>query len=131
MSTETDTDSAPGTASDVAFGLEENVAGALSYIFLVGLVFLLVEKTSDFVRFHAAQSVVLAVAFIGLSFVVGIVSLVVGLIPFVGFLGDLLWWAFSLAAFVFWLFLLYQAFQGERYEVPVVAGLAEQLEDAI
>lgn len=131
MSIETDTDSVPGTASDVAFGLDENVAGALSYIFLIGIVFLLVEKTNDFVRFHAAQSVVLAVAFIGLSFVVGITSLIIGLIPFVGFIGDLLWLVFSLGSFVFWLFLLYQAFQGERYEVPVVAGFAEQLEDAI
>src|SRR5260370_36014888 len=72
-------------------GLDENVAALLSYIFgwLSGLIFLLLEKESRLVRFHAMQSILLNV----LSVVIGIV-LWIGTFMFVliasqlaGFLG--------------------------------------------
>ena len=41
-------------------GLDENVGGALTYAFgwITGAVFLLLEPTNKFVRFHAWQSVI-------------------------------------------------------------------------
>jgi uncharacterized membrane protein len=41
-------------------GLDENVAGFFCYIlgFITGIVFLVVEKRSSFVRFHAMQSTI-------------------------------------------------------------------------
>ena len=40
-----------------SLGLEENVAGLLTYVlgWLTGLIFLLAEKKSKFVRFHACN----------------------------------------------------------------------------
>src|SRR5262249_35113236 len=56
--------SSNGTVSNSpTAGIEENVAGSLSYLFfwVSGLVFLLLDRR-PFVRFHAAQSVGLCVA---------------------------------------------------------------------
>ena len=41
--------------------LDPKVAGALCYAFgwITGLVFFLIEKNDDFVRFHAMQSIIL------------------------------------------------------------------------
>ena len=51
-------------------GLDENVAGLLSYItWILGLVFFLIEKDSRFVRFHAMQSILLNVSAIVLGIV--------------------------------------------------------------
>lgn len=131
MSTEIDTEPVTESTPRSAFGLDENVAAAISYVPIVGLVLLFVEESGVFVRFHAAQSVVLAVAFVALGFVLSIVSIVLGFIPVVGTLFGLLLNLLYLAAFVGWLFLVYKAFSNERYEVPVVAGFAERLETAL
>src|SRR5699024_12460538 len=46
-----------------SIGLDENVAAVLAYLatFISGIIFLFVEKKSEFVRFHAIQSTVLFV----------------------------------------------------------------------
>jgi uncharacterized membrane protein len=57
-------------------GLDENVAGFLCYLFgfITGIVFLVVEKESRFVKFHAMQS---TITFLGLF----IISMIIGWIP--------------------------------------------------
>ena len=51
---------APAPVQKTSLGMEENIEGLLCYLFgwLSGLVLLLVEKNSKFVRFHAVQSLV-------------------------------------------------------------------------
>ena len=41
-------------------GLDENIAGLLCYVlgWISGLVFLLLERDSNFVKFHAVQSII-------------------------------------------------------------------------
>lgn len=51
----------PTNAGKPGLNLQPNVAAALSYIFVMGIVVLITEKENRFVRFHAAQSVVLGV----------------------------------------------------------------------
>jgi uncharacterized membrane protein len=96
----------------------ENLMGAASYLlgFITGIIFLLVEKDSRFVRFHAMQSTV----FFGGLFVANIV---LGFIPILGWLVGLL---LSFAAFIFWIVCMWKAFQGEMYKVPYVGNIAEQ-----
>lgn len=96
----------------------ENVLGAVAYLFLFisGIVLLLVEKNSKFVRFHAMQSTVL---FGGLF----VVNLGLGFIPLLGWLAGFI---LSLAAFVLWLVLMWKAFSGEMYKVPYVGDIAEK-----
>lgn len=96
----------------------ENLMGALTYLvgFITGIIFLLVEKQSRFVRFHAMQSTIL---FGGLF----IVNIALGFIPLLGWLAGLL---LSLLGFVLWIVLMWKAFQGEMYKVPYVGDIAEQ-----
>ena len=49
---------APATGS----GLDPKVAAALSYIWIVGLIFFFIEKENRFIRFHALQSIIFGVA---------------------------------------------------------------------
>jgi uncharacterized membrane protein len=102
-----------------ASGLDENVAAALAYAlgFVTGLAFLLTEHDNKFVRFHAAQSTItfgtLSIAwFIGLA------------IPFLGWLLSFIV-VLPLSAFL-WLLLMFKAYQGERYKLPIAGDMAEQ-----
>lgn len=94
-------------------GLEENVAGFFCYLlgFVTGIVFLVVEKKSSFVKFHAKQS---TITFLGLF----VIILVIGWIPVLGTLV----WIFSL---ILWLILMIEALQGKRYSLPIVGKMAE------
>ena len=104
------------TKSDktTAFGLEQNIAGALCYAvgWVTGLIFLLSEKENKFVRFHAMQSIII---FAFLNLVVFIPILGVLLSPFV-----------ALLTFVLWLVSMFKAYQGEKFHLPVAGELAEK-----
>jgi uncharacterized membrane protein len=95
-------------------GLEENVAGFFCYLlgFVSGIVFLVVEKESSFVKFHARQSTVTFLILL-------VISLVFGWIPVIGFL-------VFLSILIIWLFLMVKALQGERYMLPIVGKLVEE-----
>src|SRR3989339_158957 len=83
----------------------ENLMAAASYLlgFVTGIVILLIEKQSSFVRFHAMQSTLL---FGGIF----IANLALGFIPILGWLVGLL---LSFVAFILWLVCMWKAFQGE------------------
>ena len=98
--------------------MEENIEGALCYIltWVTGLVFLLLEKDNDFVRFHARQSIL---TFLPLT----VLGFIIGWIPFIGwFIGGLIW----LLTFILWLVLMIKAYQGERFKLPIVGDIAER-----
>lgn len=118
--------------SEVAGGLEENVAGALTYLlgFVTGLLFYFIEEENEFVRFHAMQSTLVFGGIFGLHIVLVILSTVLAAtIPFVGWLIalgiSLLQTVIGLGTFVLWLVLMYKAYQGERWSLPVVGPMAE------
>lgn len=99
-------------------GLKPNVAGLLCYLFawVSGLILYLIETKSQFVRFHAAQSVIVFGA-------ISIVTIVFTLIPFIGWAINGLLGLLSLAL---WIILMVKAYQGERYKLPFAGNLAEQ-----
>ena len=96
----------------------ENLMGAVSYLlgFVTGIIMLLVEKQSRFVRFHAMQSTML---FGGLF----VVNIALGFIPILGWLVGLI---LSFVAFILWIILMWKAFQGEMYKVPYIGEMAEK-----
>jgi len=96
----------------------ENLMGAAAYLlaFVTGIIFLIVEKESKFIRFHAMQSTIL---FGGIF----VANIVLGFIPILGWLLGLL---LSLASFILWIICMWKAFQGEMYKVPFVGAIAEQ-----
>lgn len=100
-----------------ALGLSENVAGALSYLlgFITGILFLLIEKDNKFVRFHAMQSTILSLGLFVLNVVLTATIVGIILLPVVGLVGIILW-----------LFMMYQAFTGKKFKLPVIGDLAEK-----
>ena len=96
----------------------ENLMAAASYLlgFVTGIIFLLLEKQSKVVRFHAMQSTIL---FGGIF----VANIALGFIPILGWLVGLL---LSLVAFILWIVLMWKAFQGEMYKVPYVGAIAEK-----
>lgn len=98
-------------------GLTENVAGLLCYLlgFITGIIFILIEKENKFVRFHAMQSII---AF-GALFVL---QILLGLLPLIWMLGSLV----GLAGVGLWIFMMYKAFQGEKFKLPIIGDLAEK-----
>ena len=99
-------------------GLPAHIAGLLCYLlgWVSGLVFYLIEKQSDFVKFHATQSVIV---FGTLT----LASIATGVVPFIG---ALLAPFFSLLAFALWIILMIKAFQRARYKLPWAGDLAEK-----
>jgi uncharacterized membrane protein len=111
-------------------GMAENVAGLLCYLFgwVTGLIFYLIDKR-PFVRFHAAQSIVV---FGGIH----ILSVILGMFFGVSILahgwtglgaGVMLFHLLHLLAFILWILLMVKAYQGERFRVPFAADLADQI----
>jgi uncharacterized membrane protein len=97
-------------------GLDENVAGFLCYLlgFITGIVFLVVEKKSSFVKFHAKQS---TITFLGLF----VIKIVISWIPII----NLLVLPILIFSLILWLILMIKALRGERYSLPVVGKMAE------
>lgn len=98
-------------------GLDENVAGFLCYLFgfITGIVFLVVEKKSSFVKFHAMQS---TITFLSLF----VISIILGWIPIIGLLVYPIW----VLSLILWLILMIKALRGERYSLPIVGKMAEE-----
>jgi len=110
--------------------MAENVAGLLCYVvgWVTGLIFYFVDKR-PYVRFHAAQSIVV---FGGLHIVSIVLGMFFGVSMFTtGFAGFSVTWAIigliNIVAIVLWILLMIKAYQGERFRVPVAADIAEKI----
>ena len=111
------------------FGLSENIAAALSYIFgpFSGIVVLVMEKENKFVRFHALQSIIWFLFLMIGGWVLQFLSAILGSIPIVGILLSLvispvLW----IGGIVYWVskaYLVFKAIQGATYKIPVVGDV--------
>jgi len=101
-------------------GMSSNVAGMLCYLpfagFIISIIFLIIEpqKNDRFVRFHAFQAIFLAVV------------------------AYILWWAvafsfsfslyslFRLVILVAQIFMMFKAYNNERFKLPVIGDIAEK-----
>lgn len=113
-----------------ASGLQPPMAAALAYLagFVTGIIFLLIDpfKADRFVRFHAFQSILFSVAWIGLwiawiivGFVLGAVTK--GLFFFLQMPIDLL---VTVGGFCLWAYLMYSASQGKVFKLPIIGLIA-------
>jgi len=114
-------------------GLDENVAGVLSYVvgWVTGIIFFVIDKR-PFVKFHAAQSIVVFGALFVLSFGLNFflhMSWMMGAAT--GFIGSMLSFLASsvigLVALIAWVLCMVKAYQGERYKLPILGDIAENL----
>jgi len=108
---------APQHTEKTSAGVDANVAAALSYLvgFVTGIIFLLVEKENRFVRFHAMQS---TIVFLGIV----AVDILLQLVPILGAL--LVVFIVIPFSAVLWLLLMFKAYQGEEFKLPLVGQMA-------
>lgn len=115
----------PPRGGATATGLSENLAGALAYLIgpITGIVLLVVEKDNRFVRFHAMQSIIVGAVWILVSYALRLFLYVPLLGWLVGLLTSLV---LGLGGLLLWLFLMWQAFQGKEWEVPMLGAFARK-----
>ncbi|MEO6724709.1 MAG: zinc-ribbon domain-containing protein [Blastocatellia bacterium] len=110
----------PTTAGE----MKPSIAGALCYplSFVTGILFLVLTpyNRDRFVRFHAFQSIFLFAVYLALGIAIGILSnfmpwpldRMLSSVPRLLWLGGTAW-------------MMYQAYKGERFKLPVIGDLAE------
>lgn len=98
-------------------GLDANIAAALSYLvgFVTGIIFLLIEKDNKFVRFHAMQSTLVFVGIVAIDILLQLVPLLGALV--------VIFVVIPASAFL-WLLLMFKAYQGEDFKLPLVGQMA-------
>ena len=108
-------------------GLSENAAGALCYVLglLTGIVFLVLApyNQNPRIKFHAWQSILFNVAWIGILIVLGIISTVMSVFALIMVPVNLLIW---LGGLCLWLFLMWKAYNNQIYEIPIIGPFARQ-----
>lgn len=102
------------------FGLDENIASLLCYLFIwiTGIIIYIVEKDNRMVKFHALQSVLI---FLPLN----ILYWVLGYIFWFHSIGYILTMIVGLIMFILWIVLMIKAYQGEKYKLPIVGDIAD------
>ena len=102
----------------------------LAYFTIIpAILFLVIEpyNKDKFIRFHSFQSIFFHVATIGVWIIFFVLGAVLGMIPIVGAIIDvLLWVALSLGLLAVWAFMVYKAYNNERFMLPLIGALAEK-----
>jgi uncharacterized membrane protein len=112
------TEGAGKPESESSTGMSANTAGLLCYVagWITGIVFVVLEKKSTFVKFHAWQSI--------MTFgVLTVAELILAWIPFVGWILSIL---IGILMFVLWIILMIQAGTGKMWKVPLAGDWAEK-----
>jgi uncharacterized membrane protein len=123
---------AAGPSARPGTGLEPNLAAALSYLltWVTGIIFLVVEKDNEYVRFHAKQAIAFGVAAVAVWIGLTIFFAVMAFLPIIGgivagLLSTLVWFTFGIGFLVIWIVLMVKAYQGQRYDLPVLGDLVK------
>ena len=121
----------PVSDSPKSTGLPSNIAAALACIPLIGgLVFYVLEKQDQLVRFYAMQSIILGGVFVLCWIVYSIVFGILTSIPAIGFVFGIILsvaWALIRVAFVVvWIIATVKAFTGVRWDIPYVGPIARK-----
>src|SRR6266513_2438893 len=118
-------------ATSGSTGLPSNVAAAIACIPLIGgIIFYILEKRDNFVRFYAMQSIIFGGAWILFSIVSNILFAIFRSIPAIG--GILVFFWAIIAALVHLAFLvimiitIVKAFTGVRWDIPYVGPIARK-----
>jgi len=111
-------------------GLDANIASLLAYLFswIGALVFLFIEKESQWVRFNAAQSLVVSVAYFILTIVISVLSIIlVNILPFLGIIFTLISGLLGLVYFIYVVFAIINVLQKKEFVVKPLASIVEKV----
>src|SRR6187455_3286111 len=115
-------------------GLPTNVAAALACIPLIGgIIFYVLEKHDQFVRFYAMQSIIFGGTWVVFTVMWNVLYTVLAHIPVLGWMFALLLWlvwaVWSLGAVVIWIITMIKAFSGVRWDIPYIGPIARNQVD--
>jgi uncharacterized membrane protein len=131
-------------------GLPANVVAGLSYLSMavtgpiLPLIFFFVEKKSRFVRFHAAQGLLLTIVAVAFAVLGSIGAVMLGIITaaIAGTTGDgaragsvfvivftLVWLVLGIGWIVYWLWGMVAGFSGSRTRLPGIGPWADRMAD--
>lgn len=126
---------APAAAAPVSSescGLPRNLAAALACFFSIvgGIVFLVLEKKDQFVRFYAMQSLILGGATLAFSFLLQIGARMLSIIPFFGpllaVLFGLIGLVVGLSSLAVSIITIVKAYTNREWEIPYLGKIARQ-----
>jgi uncharacterized membrane protein len=116
----------PATAGS---GLAPNVAGALAYVTIIpAILFLVMDpyNKDKFIKFHSFQCLFFAATMFVLSIAMMFVGFILAFVPVVGWILDtLIWLAIGLGSLILVIFMIYKAYSGEKFMLPVIGKLAD------
>lgn len=87
---------------------DSKLMGALSYLWILSVVMLVIKKDDEFVKFHARQGLILFI----ISFV--------GFIPVIGWIIDILVVIMVIVGF-------FKALSGEKWKMPLIGDIAAKI----
>ena len=135
--------SPPPTSSSPLGGMDPKIAAAISYIWIVGVIFFILEKENKFVRFHALQSILFGVGNTIVMFLLAIIAIVLsiafgiggamvggGIESLISLLVGLMWllfWLIGLLMFAGLIFAAVKAYQGQKFKLPIIGNIAENM----
>jgi uncharacterized membrane protein len=95
-----------------SLGIEEGIVAAMTYLGFLGLLMLIIERKSAFVKFHALQSTLAYAFLLGFYMLVKYCNLVY------------LAWAPGILCLCFTIYMMLRAYYGEEYRLPLIGNLA-------
>ncbi len=111
-------------------GLAPNVAGALAYVTIIpAILFLVMDPYNKdrFIKFHSFQCLFFAASMFVLSIAMMFVGFILAFVPVVGWILDMLiWLAIGLGSLILVIFMIYKAYSGEKFMLPVIGKLADE-----
>jgi uncharacterized membrane protein len=121
----------PPASGTTTTGLPSNVAAALACIPLIGgLVFYILEKHDQFVRFYAMQSIIFGGVWFLFNLASWILHVIFAAIPFAGWALVGFWMFVSalvhLGLFVIMIIAMIKAFSGVRWDIPYIGPMARK-----
>ncbi len=121
----------PPASGTTTTGLPSNVAAALACIPLIGgLIFYILEKHDQFVRFYAMQSIIFGGVWFLFNLASWILHVIFAAIPFAGWALSGLWMFVSalvhLGLFVIMIIAMIKAFSGVRWDIPYIGPMARK-----
>jgi len=116
--------------AETSTGLAPNIAGLLCYVawWITGIIFLVIEKKSTFVKFHAWQSIMTFGILTVVQIIISLLSAIAvsafsfGLWQFAHVVGILVW----LLTVGLWIALMVLAYSGKMWKLPWIGNWAEK-----
>ncbi len=128
-------------------GLDANIMALIAYLggavlgfipgvryvaFLVPIIIYIIEKDSQFIKFHAMQSILLSVVGVVLLIIIAIISAIViatGSYAALGALSILavLVWIVEIVLLVFFIIAAVKSYKYELYKMPLIGKVAEKI----